>query len=664
MGKPDPNETSMVHLPPARSRRLFFEKWDIPQIRANTRLPQLAPIYEEWRATSFEGLKQGWADFEASGDVLKGFPKFWQPFSKLGLVQLVEPSREKAALLLEMMERVTELRMWDYLYDGDAPMGIMRASQATCLLLFVREVLEGELAEDFDRALLQAIGDKGAEPCYQAVWGCDHPDEVQGWVNDPELNPTGTPDMSRWPVIFSSNNLRAIPTMGLGLGALACRGIDPRAETWLQKAETSSLAVFELFLGDGSYFEGMSYSNYTLSSLLSFCGAHQRQIGTIDWTKAMNWDGYVENVMAMQAGRYPDGSPDIVNFSDAKTSIYACIPSWVERYTGNPHAQWVANHCSMWGHFQDFLWYRPERPEAAPPVSLKTYHSDLDWVVCRSGWRPEDGVVAFRSGYPANHEHADRNHFFFKIYGERLLTDLLGAAYFRNDPKWSLRLTGGHNAVLVGGEGHQYHDGEEGTNESQSEARIIRFEDRGNVVWWSSDATSAYRLVNPAIEEVTRTMLYAKPDILMVLDKVRLREADTVEIRFFPFASDGEATLTHSEGDFSISRPGATLFGAVAGNGGPEVGSGKLEPMPPNPDFMPEAPKPSTPQEFGDYPFVRVLQRSANDHCLLTVLQARPGVDASRPAFLIREREDGFFCKVADFQCQIVPEAMGARLLL
>ncbi len=664
MSKPDSNETSSVHLPPARTRRFFFEKWEIPEIRANARLPQLAPQYEEWKATGAERVQAGWEEYRKTGDVLYGLQDFWFHFAQLGVVQLVEPEGWRARLLQEMMENAIGLKMWDYLYDGDAPIGIMRASQATVNLLFVREVLEGELSEDFDRALLQAIGDKGAQPCYQAVLGCDHPDRVKGWVNDPELNPTGTPDMSRWPVIFSSNNLRAIPTMGLGLGALACRGVDPRAETWLQKAETSTQAVFKLFLGDGSYFEGMSYSNYTLSSLLSFCGAHQRQIGTIDWSKAMNWDGYIENVMAMQAGRYPDGSPDIVNFSDAKTSIYACIPSWVERYTGNPRAQWVANHCSMWGHFQDFLWYRPERPEAGPPHSLKNYHSDLDWIVCRSGWRAEDGVVAFRSGFPANHEHADRNHFFFKIYGERLLTDLLGAAYFRNDPKWSMRLTGGHNAVLIGGEGHQYHDGEEGTNESQSEARITRFEDRGSLVWWSSDATPAYRLVNPAVEEVTRTMIYAKPDILVVLDKVRLKEANTVEVRFFPFASDGEAVLSHSEGDFSIRRPGATLFGSVVGNGGPEVGSGKLEPMPPNPDFMPDAPKPTSPLEFGDYPYVRVGQDSASEHCLLTVLQARPGAGGSRPAFLIREREDGFFCKVADFQCQIVPEAVGARVLL
>ena len=32
-----------------------------------------------------------------------------------------------------------------------------------------------------------------------------------------------------------------------------------------------------------------------------------------------------------------------------------------------------------------------------------------DWVVSRTGWEAADTVVAFRSGGPANHEHADRN---------------------------------------------------------------------------------------------------------------------------------------------------------------------------------------------------------------------------------------------------------------
>lgn len=36
--------------------------------------------------------------------------------------------------------------------------------------------------------------------------------------------------------------------------------------------------------------------------------------------------------------------------------------------------------------------------------------------------------MAVCSGGPGNHEHADRNHLFFKVYGERLLTDPIDGA--------------------------------------------------------------------------------------------------------------------------------------------------------------------------------------------------------------------------------------------
>ena len=134
--------------------------------------------------------------------------------------------------------------------------------------------------------------------------------------------------------------------------------------------------------------------------------------------------------------------------------------------------------------FYDLLWYQPDAPVNTPPAKLLNKRNDLNWIICRSGWEAEDSVIAFKSGGPANHEHADRNHITFKAYGERLLNDHFGAAYDRRAPGWKMRLTEAHNSVLVDGQGHPYLDGMEGTNDSQAFATILQYEDHGDRVWY------------------------------------------------------------------------------------------------------------------------------------------------------------------------------------
>ena len=96
------------------------------------------------------------------------------------------------------------------------------------------------------------------------------------------------------------------------------------------------------FSPDGSYLEGLSYVDYALRTLLMFINAYQRLHGNIDWTQEINFDGVVDFILAMQAGRHDDGTPDIVNFSDARASVFPCVAGWIERRTGNRVAAVVA----------------------------------------------------------------------------------------------------------------------------------------------------------------------------------------------------------------------------------------------------------------------------------------------------------------------------------
>lgn len=351
--------------------------------------------------------------------------------------------------------------------------------------------------------------------------------------------------------------MRTISTVGLGLGALALKDRDDRADRWLARAEASARKVFNFFLPDGSYFEGVSYSN-TLRDLLHFCEAHQRVLGSIDWSQAMNFSGYVDFICALQLGRLSDGRPDIVNFSDAKLSVNAHGLSWIAKETGKGSAQYAAEHFCENGHFMDLVWFDAQVASVPPSRNLLNYRSDLDWVVVRSGWQANDAVLALRSGLPQNHEHADRNCLIYKGFGERLLNDPKGAAYSRDDAHWVLRLTQAHNGVLIAGRGHQYHEGEEGTNASRATARLGCLEEDGERVWFYSDATPAYQLEHPSIRRVDRTVAFAKPELIFLPDRIHFEEeqdglGSEVELRLFPDNEDGKGVVRAGEnGNFQI----------------------------------------------------------------------------------------------------------------
>ncbi|MDQ8188412.1 heparinase II/III family protein [Pelagicoccus sp. SDUM812002] len=615
--------------------RLFFDKADVPRIRANARSVLLGSKFEEWAAASPQSIASAWETFATTGNISGDLGTFWAEMEHSAVVHIVEPTEERRDALLAGFENAVALPKWDYLMDGEETIGLMRAAMAVSRLLFVREALGDDFSDDLNERFLDSLAEKGAGPCFRMIRGMNDPEGVVGWHNDPEHPKINDFNMENWPTFLGGTNLRATSTMGLGMAALALNGRDSRSKGWLDTAVESAHSVFSQFTASGNYFEGLSYSAYAMRLLLPFCEAHHRVLGTIDWTDAINWAGYVDDVATMQAGEKADGTPDVVNFSDASSSIHPCVGSWIQARTGNPVAQYAAEHFAAPGYFLDFLWYRPDEHSEPPREALKNVCNDLDWVICRSGWEAGDAVLAFRSGNPANHEHADRNSFLYKVYGERLLNDPFGAAYDRRDPKWTLRLTKAHNAVLIGGRGHQYHEGEEGVNAGAANAEIVSFVDEGERVWWSSDATHAYRLANQNVSKVMRTVFFFKPNVMVVFDQVDLqRVEESVEIRYFPDNRDGMASVSKKGAQFELKRPQATLYGAFAANTPLSVRKEKI-------DFSEDLVAGVTlngSENLGEYPFVRAHSSRAKRHELCTVMVAEKTGGEEAPTIDIRQR--------------------------
>jgi hypothetical protein len=623
---------------PRSERRLFFHPEEVAVIRANARTPLLGNMYKEWAAEPIDSIARALNRYEESTDMLVDFRAALAALEHSSIVHVVEPSAEREVALLEGIERISELPEWDYFRDGGKEvLGIQWSSFTTVRLLLAREVLGNAVSTDLDRSVLTAIADKGCQTCYNTVYDMDHPETVKGWDFNERMAGFYDITMERWPMILGANNLRAAPTGALGLGALALRGHDDRADEFLRLAETSTERFLKLVSPDGSYFEGLSYLGYSLRTILPFIEAHRRLEGTIDWQRQVNLDGMLEYIVTMQFGRRPDGPPDIVNFSDARHSIAPGPISLIGLHTGNPLAAWADERAGLPRWYFDFMWYDQDAPSEPPPDRLLNHRNDMNWIICRTGWDPDDVMIAFKSGAPANHEHGDRNHITLKAYGERLLNDHFGAPYDRRDPAWKMRFSEGHNALMLDGRSHPYLDGMEGTNDSKAYANIIQYEDHGEHVWWTSDASAAYILDNYHAHQVLRTVLFAKPGVILIADQIRLRyRPQTVDLRFFPDNRDGEARLFVDGKAFGIHRPKASLYGSVVADTSAAPRTSRLD----------------VPADSGDYPCVEIHSPEALTHRVVTVLQVRP--TGSSPAETSVDRaEDNWNVRVGDLDVSI-----------
>jgi hypothetical protein len=231
-----------------------------------------------------------------------------------------------------------------------------------------------------------------------------------------------------------------------------------------------------------------------------------------------------------------------------------------------------------------------------------------DWVVSRTGWDERSSVLALRSGPPANHEHADRNSVIFKAYGERLLHDPFKAAYSHTLPHWLLRQTEAHTAVLIDGRGHQYHDGKEGTNASWADAQIVAYNPTGQHLVVTSDATEAYRLVNPQVDLARRTLIFLKPEVLLIFDRIRLQSTPArVQLRFQVYNEDGKGIVKITKDGFFIERPLANLKGSVVSSNSITLRNGTLD----------------VPEDVGIYPYLEAETSAALEHMILTVCTAQ-----------------------------------------
>ncbi len=565
---------------------LFFDAADLPALRARfTSEPMFAPLREKLAAFDRVAERRFLAAEVRFNDHLVHLSRIYTTARQMAFFYAMTSDEDAAALAAEAVRTLLQFPKWDFFLEGGARVvGLQRAPGATLAVALCADWLGGFIDDDERARWLRAMGTRGCEPSFLSLYGMRYKDQVVGWTMDEtstyfEYHPEDRVDLSNWPTILDRTNLKAVPASALAVGAVAYQaffGSDDATERWLEQAVYSVSSFADLFARDGSYDEGVSYANSTAGHLAQALTVLWRA-QQIDLYDLINWPGLVEYAleMTMPTAADPYG---IVNFGDAGSGMTSAAPFWIAGRLRNGRAQWFGQNRARAHDEWSVIWYDHATPPEAPSEGPHCWRSDLDWIVARTGYAADALVVAMRSGGPANHEHADRNSLIVKCFGEILVADPYRPPYSFSDPAWMLRTTAGHSALLIDGQGHQYHDGSEGTNPSDAVARIVRSGERDGVFFWTSDATAAYQLVLPDVASVTRTVvvLHELPAVL-VLDKVRKESLPSrLQARFFGYNLDGKGHLDAGAGGFVTRRPGATLQGLAGAAGGVTIRAGTL----------------------------------------------------------------------------------------
>jgi hypothetical protein len=603
---------------------LLFAASDLPRIRANLELPRCAGIRDQVLNVDFEAEKKFLSDEIKMNNHVVDFARARRLVEHCSFAHAVWGDPRQLELALLAMRRLCDYKRWDYFLEGGKDtIGLQRAPEATIATCYALDWLGEKVPADLVSAVEQRIANEGAPACYRTLYGMKYPDRVKGWGfdSDDDFPQAYRVSLARWPLILNATNLKIIPTCGLGIAAVWFHGRHPDAQKWLDLSRQSAQAFSTMYGADGSYDEGVGYWGYTTSHLAMVAEAIHRRLG-IDDRKLINYPGSIRYGLAMAMpcgggvvadpklgtaynatpkGNY-DPALDVVNFCDALPGMDVSVAGWVGSTANDPLCNYVAKHVGSIRLLQGAVWYRPDSPEQRPGADLHDIRMSIGWVVSRTGWAPEDSVVALRSGGPANHEHADRNSIIFKAHGDRLFHDPFRAGYSYTTPQWILRLTEAHTAVLIDGKGHQYHNGSEGTNASWAEASITDFRTGAGWMAVTSDATQAYELVLPDTKFVARTIVFLKPDVVILLDRVQLKSAAPVQLRFQVFNDDGNGKATADGATFGIDRPLASLRATMAAAGAVVAKTAHHD----------------LPEDVGVFPFVEAVSASATEHEVVT----------------------------------------------
>lgn len=595
-------------------RGVFFDRDELPRIRESLRHPTFAPYWDSCRDADLAADRRFLTKEVDLMNRVKDLARVANIAFRSAFVHVIEPNEAQRALAELAVATALKFNRWDWiLEDGVHTVGVMRGPMVGVLLSCALDWLGEGIDSELRGGVMQRLGDEIGPASYRAVHGELGATPMPRWSMDLESTGLTVNDVSQWPKVLANTNLQIIATSGLMI-ASSMLPDHPDASKWRKLGQRSLREFIARQPADGSFDEGSAYWGFTYN-YFCVCLELLRRFHNIDERGIADFPAMARYFLRSTMPTH-DTPRDTLSIGDCSNSGSVIALAWIGREFRDSTAQHLLTRPGMatteptlcWAA----IWFDPTVPTTFAADMSMDYTLAPGLVVSRTGWSDQDAVLCLRSGEPCNHEHADRNSLLFAAFGERLLNDPIRASYDPQAPGWLLRQTEAHTSLLIDGRGHIYHHGEEGTNSSLAHAHLVAHQVGLDWMTATSDATEAYRLADHPVTRMTRTVVYLKPDVLVVFDAVDLEAALPVEARFQAFNRDGKGSVEADDESIGINRPRAGLRITGGGTQRVSVHAGRLD----------------LPADLPVYPYGVVASTAADSHRVLSLCAAHPSGDA------------------------------------
>ncbi|MBE2260095.1 MAG: heparinase II/III family protein [Rhodobacteraceae bacterium] len=301
---------------------------------------------------------------------------------------------------------------------------------------------------------------------------------------------------------------------------------------------------------DGGFANGTAYAHWgVFSTHFAVWDLLKPAIGTDLWhTK------WAQNHLNFLAYFLPPGSPSGL-FGDGAEgrwgAIWAAQAKVYASHYSSPLADWYARNQFGEDSVSFPMLISPRRQwdsvfaKIPPGTPNSTHIPSIGWVAMHSdlGDRARTSIYFKSSPFGSfNHSHADQNSFVINARGRSLAIDS-GYYDYYGSPHWAnwYKQTRAHNAITFDGGKGQLHD------TLGAKGRIIRFEHTFNHDVATGDATVAY---GGALTQALRSLIYARPNLLLVVDSLvsetaRVWEWNVHALKKMALSSGHELEIEH-----------------------------------------------------------------------------------------------------------------------
>jgi hypothetical protein len=325
---------------------------------------------------------------------------------------------------------------------------------------------------------------------------------------------------------YASHSNRAWHKLGeIGIAFL---GEVEGAENWVWFATNVFFNVYPVWSDeDGGWHEGSSYWASYLSRFTWWADVMREAMGIDAYDKPFfSKVGYYAMYL-MPPGKADGGFGDLAAGKTSKSNVP--LMSILAAQAQNPHWQWYVDHHGgpvPTGGYIGFLRgqlprVQPKSPDHLPNSRL--FEGTGQAYLNTSLSNANDSVQMVFKSSPfgtQSHGYESNNSFLLWAYGKRMLIgsgyrDIYGSDHHANW-MWTTRST---NCITVNGQGQKKHT-------VGAQGRITAFLTTPQVDAVIGDASDSY---GPPVEQFKRAILFIKPDLIVIYDRLKTSEPSIYE---------------------------------------------------------------------------------------------------------------------------------------